>query len=84
MHIIVTSFIEKFGDVGFIAWTDDFKGLVVQGTTLDEVKREMWTSIKIKLAHDMKIPPSAIKRTDEKGVLPIVNETPDMFELQLA
>lgn len=40
---------------GFIGWVPEFKGLAVQGESVEEVKKELDTSIRVKLSYDLSI-----------------------------
>jgi len=59
--IIIEGHIEHFGDSLFIGWVENFKGLVVQGESIDEVKKELWTSLKVKIAYDYNLDISKIE-----------------------
>lgn len=53
--LFVTAEIKQYGDAQFMGWTHEFKALVVQGESIDEVKKELFISIRAKVAHDMKL-----------------------------
>lgn len=53
--LFVTAEIEKHGDALFMGWTHEFKALVVHGESIDEVKKELFISIRAKVAYDMKL-----------------------------
>jgi hypothetical protein len=49
--LFVNAHIEKIGEV-YMAYTDEFKGLVVQADGLDDVKKELLISLRAKVAFD--------------------------------
>ena len=61
----LTAEIQQMGESLFMAWTHEFKALVVQGTSLDDVKKELFISIRAKVAYDTKLP---IKNIEAKEV----------------
>ncbi len=85
--LVITGFIQNFGDSGYLAWADGFKGLVVQGKTVDEVKIELWKSLKVKIAFDYKLDINSIQQKEIKSLddLPLINEgeTEDQFQFAL-
>jgi len=48
----LTGIIEDHGRAGFIAYTKELKGTVVQGDTIEEVKKELLISCEVKLKYD--------------------------------
>lgn len=54
--IMVTTEIQKMGKALYMGWAHEFKALVVQGTSIDEVKRELLISLRAKVAYDLKLP----------------------------
>lgn len=85
--IIVTGCIEKYDDSKYLAWAegDAFKGIVVQGTSVDEVKKELWTSLKVHVAYNLGLDISKIngKELKEGETIRIIQETEDEFQMQL-
>lgn len=61
MDIKLIANVENHGDAGYIAWIESIKGLVVHGNSIDEVCRELMTSLKVKLAYDLGLPASDLK-----------------------
>ncbi len=51
----ITAFIEFHPGCGYIAYTEVFKGLVVQGDTLKQTKEELHKSILTKIAYDYQL-----------------------------
>lgn len=45
----------KVHETLFIAWVDDFKGLVVQGSSLMDIRKELLISLKVKIAYDLNL-----------------------------
>lgn len=64
--LIVNGYIENFGNDLYIGWTKELKGLVVEGHSIDEVKKELWTSLKVKVAHDFNIDITGLKLKELK------------------
>ncbi|WP_299548616.1 hypothetical protein [Seonamhaeicola sp.] len=62
--LVVTTEIQKFGDSRFMGWSHDFKALVVQGETEEEVKKELLISLRAKIAYDMGLPISKIEASE--------------------
>lgn len=58
--LFVTAEVKKMGDSHFMAWAHDFKALVVQGETEDEVKKELLISLRAKIAYDTGLPISNV------------------------
>jgi len=84
MHIIITAHIQNYGDAGYLAWSDQLKGVMVQANSLEEAKAEMWKSLKIKVAYETGIALSAIEGHEIGDDLPnVITETEDQFTLQL-
>lgn len=84
--MIVTAYIENFGKAGFISWidSDKFKGLVVQGKSLDEVKVKLYKSIRVKIAYDYGLDISTIEARElTANDIPIVKATETETEFQL-
>lgn len=84
--MIVTAYIENFGEAGFISWidSDKFKGLVVQGKSLDEVKVKLYNSLRVKIAYDYGLDISIIEaREITADDIPIIKETETEKEFQL-
>jgi hypothetical protein len=54
--ILVTTEIQEMGESKFMGWTHEFKALVVQGSSINEVKKEMLISLRAKIAFDLKLP----------------------------
>lgn len=52
MNILVKAHIENMGEHGFIASVPKMPGLVVQALTIEKVKAELITSLKVKIAYD--------------------------------
>lgn len=52
MKMLVKAHIEQVGDHGYIASIPSMPGLVVQAPTVEEVKQELITSLKVKIAFD--------------------------------
>jgi hypothetical protein len=65
--LFVTTEIKKVHDNHFMGWSHDFKALVVQGSTEDEVKQELLISLRAKVAFDTGL---SIANIDAKEVTP--------------
>ncbi|MES2543645.1 MAG: hypothetical protein V4548_02080 [Bacteroidota bacterium] len=63
--LILNAEINKMGEALYMATTQEFKALVVQGTTIEEVQRELLISIRTKVAYDMKL---SIENVDAREV----------------
>ncbi len=50
--LFVTAEIEKIADNLYMGWAHDYKALVVQGTSQDDVKKELLISLRAKVAYD--------------------------------
>lgn len=84
--IIIKAFIDHFPNAGYIAWADGFKGLVVQGDTMDEVKKELWISLKVKIAYDYNLDISHIEAKEITSLddIPIIQgDNENEFQYQL-
>ena len=86
--LFVTTEIQKMGDDQFMGWSHDFKALVVQGTTEEEVKKELLISLRAKVAYDTGLPITNIEAEEvtadilEKYFK--LNEDQHTFKTQLA
>ena len=58
--LIVNTEIQQMGEKSFMGWSHEFKALVVQGASVEEVKRELLISLRAKVAYDTKLPISNI------------------------
>ena len=84
--MIVTAYIEHFGEAGYMSWIegDKFKGLVVQGKNIDEVKLRLYRSLRIKIAYDYELDvENVMAREVSIEDLPIVKETETDKQYQL-
>lgn len=86
--MIVQAYIEDFGNAGLISWVegDKFKGLVVQGKNVDEVKLKLYKSLRVKIAYDYDLDvEDVIAKELTSDDLPIVKETESdtQFQYQL-
>lgn len=66
--------IENHGEAGYVAWIDSIKGLVVEGGTHEEVCRELFISLKTKLAYDLGIKASEVQEITEAEYLSLKRE----------
>lgn len=81
--LIIQGHIEQYGKSLFIAWAERFPGLVVQGSSIDQVIKELWTSLRVKVAFDYKLD---ISRVEVKSLaeIPILEgATDEEFKFQL-
>jgi hypothetical protein len=69
--LVVTTQIEQYGEKHFMGWSHDFKALVVQGESEEEVKKELIISLRAKVAYDIGLPISRIEANEI---------TPEMLE----
>lgn len=66
MAIKLIANIEHSPKAGYIASIDSIKGMVVHGNSPEEVCKELFTSLKVKLAFDYGIDPSDVHEVDEQ------------------
>ena len=66
MAIKLIANIEHHEKAGYVAWIDSIKGLVVHANTFEDVVKELFTSLKVKLAYNLGISASEIKEIDEQ------------------
>lgn len=86
--LIVNTEIQQIGTAAFMGWAHEYKALVVQGTTVDEVKRELLISLRAKVAFDTKLPISNVQGreiTEEEllKAFKAVSESESKFTTQL-
>ncbi len=62
--LFVTTEIQKMCDNHFMGWSHDFKALVVQGASEDEVKKELLISLRAKVAYDTGLPITNIEAAE--------------------
>lgn len=62
--LFVTTEIKQMGEARFMGWSHDFKALVVQGTTEEEVKKELLISLRAKIAYDTGLPITNIEASE--------------------
>jgi predicted RNase H-like HicB family nuclease len=55
MNFNLTAYIEDFNGAGFMGWIEGVKGIAVQGQSEEEVRSELLTSLKVKIAFDFGI-----------------------------
>lgn len=85
--LFVTGHIETYGENAFMAWAENFKGLVVQGTSEEDVVKELIISLRAKIAFDYGLP---ITHVDGKEVTQdlldrvLEGKKENKFKLQLA
>lgn len=85
----LTAEIQKMGDSLYMAWTHEFKALVVQGTSLEDAKKELLISIRAKVAYDMKLPIKNVqakevtKKNIEKYFVPVKSKE-NQYKVQFA
>ena len=93
MKVDLTAYIENHGEAGFIAWIEGYKGLVVQGTSSDEVKRELFISFRTLIAYQFGLKLDDVKsKTLDQNIESIFLEQPQnpsaenskSYRLQLA
>lgn len=65
MAIKLIANIEHHDEAGYVAWIDSIKGMVVQADTLEQVCKELFTSLKVKLAFNLGISASEIQEISE-------------------
>jgi hypothetical protein len=65
MAIKLIANIEHHEGAGYVAWIDNIKGMVVQASTIEDVCKELFISLKVKLAYNLGISASEIKEIDE-------------------
>jgi hypothetical protein len=66
--IIVEGFIQQYGNNLYLGYIPKFKGLVVQGGSIKEIKRELLTSLKVKIAYDYGLDINKIRSKELKSV----------------
>lgn len=66
MAIKLIANIEHHEGAGYVAWIDSIKGLVVSADSLEDVCKELFTSLKVKLAYNLGISASEIKEITEE------------------
>lgn len=71
MSIKLIANIEYHANVGYTAWIESIKGMVVQGNSLDEVCKELFISLKVKLAFNLGINASEIIEISSEEALAI-------------
>lgn len=54
MEITLTASILRESDTRFTAWINEIRGVVAQGESIEEVKRELFKMLKIKLEIERK------------------------------
>lgn len=64
MAIKLIANIEHHENAGYVAWIDSIKGMVVHADTLEDVCKELFTSLKVQLAFNLGISASEIKEID--------------------
>lgn len=62
--LVVTTEIQKMSENAFMGWSHDFKALVVQGQSEDEVKKELLISLRAKVAYDMGLPITKVEASE--------------------
>jgi hypothetical protein len=84
--ILIEGFIKRFGNDLFLGWIPKFKGLMVEGETIDEVKRELIISLKVKLAYDYKLDIHAIQSEEITSLkdIPVASMANDEYQFEYA
>lgn len=90
MLLKFTGNLRQYSDNLFIGWIDNIKGLVVEASTKEDVKRELLTSLKVKIAFDYGLEISKIEHQEvvsleapKKNIIE-EGEQCDTFDLTLA
>ena len=60
--------VEDHGKEGFIAWIESIKGMVVQAPTEEQVCKELFLSLKVKLAYDLGIPATELQEVTQEEI----------------
>lgn len=63
----ITAHIKRYEDSIFVAYTDQFKGLVVQASSEEKVKQELVKSVRVKLAYDLNLPIHQVQQADDSS-----------------
>lgn len=66
--------IEDHGAAGFVAWIDSIKGLVVHSDSEEGICKELFTSLKVKLAFDNGINPNELHEITEMEAKRLMRE----------
>ncbi|MEX0594876.1 MAG: hypothetical protein WD512_00115 [Candidatus Paceibacterota bacterium] len=66
--IIVEGLIQDFGNNHFMGFIPKFKGLVVQGASVDEIKNELLNSLRVKIAFDYDLDISKVGAKELKSI----------------
>jgi len=85
--IIIEGLIQQFGDNLFFGYIPKIKGLVVQGESLEKIKTELLTSLKVIIAYDYDLDITKIedKEIDSLKDLQLVKgKTSQKYKLELA
>lgn len=62
--LYINATIEEFSQGVFVGYTREFKGLVAQGSSVDQVKSELSKLIRVKIAYQLDFPIEKIKEID--------------------
>ena len=84
--IAIEAIIENYGENLLIGYIPKFKGLVVQGKTIDEIKKELFTSLRVKIAYDYDLDIKRIQTQEIKSLndlKPIKGKTDNEYKLEL-
>ena len=84
--IIVEGYIKQFEKNLYLGWIPKFKGLVVEGSSFDEIKKELLTSLKVKIAYDYDLEVSDLETKEIESLADIhVQKIEDQknYKLQL-
>jgi hypothetical protein len=85
--LFVTGHIESYGNKMFMAWAEGFKALVVQGSSEEDVIKELIISLRAKIAYDYKLPITDVngKEVSDDIIDRIMEgKIENQFKLQLA
>lgn len=69
--MILTAQIQHYGEAGYIGSIDSIKGLVVQGSSREEVRNELLISLRVKLAYNLGID---ISKIENRAISPDIDE----------
>ncbi len=75
----LTLIITKLPHIGYTGWIQNVKGVIAQGDTIEEVKKELLLSLNVKIAYALGVPLSAMEEKKDGYKLTVF--TQDLPEL---